>query len=46
MVYGVRVLVTLKSGVQIDKSSGDGTAKNPYKLVQKWTIHTKNITIK
>ena len=33
--FGVRVLVTLKSGVQIDKSSGDGSLERPYKLVQK-----------
>ena len=41
MVYGVRVLVTLKSGVEIDKSSGDGTKNSPYKLVQKWDNSTK-----
>lgn len=32
---GVRVMVTLKPGVEIDKSSGDGTENSPYKLVQK-----------
>ena len=41
MVNGVRVLVTLKSGVEIDKSSGDGTKNNPYKLVQKRFVYTK-----
>ena len=45
MVYGVRVLVTLKSGVEIDKSSGDGTKNSPYKLVQNEILNKSKVVI-
>ena len=33
--YGVRMLVSLKSNVKIEKDTGDGSVSNPWKLSQK-----------